>query len=584
MSTSYDNTTKSNRKWWLIGGGCLALFVCLCIIAIVAVLNVSDSTLAQFRQLAGLGGGSSLSVEYVPASAPMFIVANPSFAQAASAKKVMDILGKNQAIRQRLDDMAKQGAGQNSDFSFDRDVAPWIGSEIAFALLDVPQAQSGSGAATGPSVVLLAATRDTAKSDEALKRFRTAAEAKGTAFTEEQYKGTTIVSGKGPSGSTSSSISNSAYATYQGTVLFSDSADSIKKALDTKQAGAATNLASNANYKSIADKLPKDRALAVVADLRALAKSAGTSATRAPGSENIDAFAGVGLALGFTDDGIRLDSVVTYDPSKLSASASTLLASMQPSPNKVLDVLPDSALAVISGQNIKQLWDFYGSAIAQDPQAKKQFDQSLQGIKTGTGIDVDADIFAWLTGEYALAVVPAKPLAAAGTIAPPVGVMLVIEAKDTTVAKDKLTKISGAAAKQGIAFASKKVNGVDMQVVAGMEAQGITAGYGFLDNFVVIASADDVLSAAVDGKKAPLSKNAEFVLDAKVLPPSNAGVMFFSIPRIIAVVKTSLSTAQVTAFQTDVEPMLINFKGLSLGGSVPKDGVQSSVVFIHVAE
>src|SRR5713101_8082226 len=100
---SFDNATKSNRNWWLIGGGCLALFVCLCIIAIVAVLTISDSTLAQLRQLAGLSGTTSVSIEYVPATAPMFMVANPSFAQAASAKKVMDILGKNPAIKQRLD-------------------------------------------------------------------------------------------------------------------------------------------------------------------------------------------------------------------------------------------------------------------------------------------------------------------------------------------------------------------------------------------------------------------------------------------------------------------------------------------------
>ena len=38
-----------------------------------------------------------------------------------------------------------------------------------------------------------------------------------------------------------------------------------------------------------------------------------------------------------------------------------------------------------------------------------------------------------------------------------------------------------------------------------MEAQGISAGYGFLDK-VVIGSADDVLAAAADAKKAPLSR------------------------------------------------------------------------------
>ena len=215
----------------------------------------------------------------------------------------------------------------------------------------------------------------------------------------------------------------------------------------------------------------------VVADVRALAKSASSSATRTPGAETIDAISGVALSLGFTDDGIRLDGVLAYDLTKLSDPAKKLFT-VPANPNKTLDVLPESTLAAISGQNLKLYWDFYTAAIGQDAQAKKQFDQSLQGIKTQTGIDIDADVFAWMTGEYALSVVPAKPLTAAGPSAPPVGLMLLIEAKDTALAKEKMTKISGALTKQGLTFSTKKVNGADMQVVAGMEAQGITAGYG----------------------------------------------------------------------------------------------------------
>jgi len=73
---------------------------------------------------------------------------------------------------------------------------------------------------------------------------------------------------------------------------------------------------------------------------------------------------------------------------------------MPANPNKVLDLLPDSTLASISGQNLKSYWDFYTAAVGQDAQSKKQLDQSLQGIKTQTGIDIDADVFAWMTGDH----------------------------------------------------------------------------------------------------------------------------------------------------------------------------------------
>ena len=156
-NSSFDKGGGGSRRWWLIGGGCLALFVCICVIAIVVVLNVPGSTLVQLQQLVGLGGGASASVEYVPATAPMFGVVNPSFTQASSAKKVIDILSKNPAIKKGLDDLAKQSAGQNSDFNFDRDVAPWIGTEIGFALLDVPPPSTSGSSTTLPGFASLMA-------------------------------------------------------------------------------------------------------------------------------------------------------------------------------------------------------------------------------------------------------------------------------------------------------------------------------------------------------------------------------------------------------------------------------------------
>ena len=581
MSNSFDRAAGGGRRWLLIGGGCLALLACVCVVAIVAVLALPGSLTAQMRQLLGLSGGASAAIEYVPPSAPMFGVVNPSFAQAASAKKVMDILGKNPAIKQALNGLASQtgGSGQNPDFNFDRDVAPWIGTELGFAMMDVPPAASGASSAP-PGFVVMVASRDTAKSDDFLKRWRSAAEAKGSVFTEESYQGVTLVSARATSSATTPL---SAYATYQNTVLLASTADALKKALDTKKSSGGANLSASAAYKSMIDKLPKDRALTMVVDVKALTKSLPAAATRSPGADGINAINDVGISMGFTDDGIRVDSVVAYDVANMSDPLKQLIT-VPANPDKALDYLPDSAIATLSGQNLKSYWDYYNSVLAQNPQSKKQFDQSIQAIKTQTGIDLDADVFAWMTGEFALAVVPAKALTVAGPTAPPVGLMLLLETKDAALAQQKMTKISTALGKQGLLFGAKKVNGADLQVVTGLEKQGLTAGYGFLDNFLVIGSADDVLTAAVDAQKAPLSKSAEFVLDYKVLPQANTGVGFFSIPNIVGVVKGELPPAQLSAFQANVEPALTNFKSLSLSNGVPAGGLQSTVIFIHVAE
>jgi hypothetical protein len=123
-----------------------------------------------------------------------------------------------------------------------------------------------------------------------------------------------------------------------------------------------------------------------------------------------------------------------------------------------------------------------------------------------------------------------------------------------------------------------------MQELKGMEAQGITAGYGILNNFVVIGSADDVLVTAVGGSKEPISKDAEYKISSKAFPQPQAGSVFVSLPRVIDIAKTMLPGASLKDFQTNVEPGLAPFKSLSIGTGVLSDNIQSNVLFIHVSE
>lgn len=566
MSASFDKATRRGPNWWLIGGGCLALFVCACIAAIIAVMTVSDNTIAQLRQLLGISGGESVAIEYVPSSAPMFAVVNPNFSQLQSFSKLKAIFDNNPAYAKRLNDLARQSAPGSSDFDFDRDVRPWIGTEIGVAVLAMPK----SGSAGEPTLVIIANTRDRAKSDEALARLRKNAEAKGTTFTEETYKGTKIVVGKS---------GDSAYATFQDQVLLGSSADAIKKVIDTKQSDSG-NLRNSARYKAAMSQLPKDRAASMFIDLQTLAQE--SLSTRQPGTEVLDALQGIGISLGFSDDGIRIDYATAYDSSKAPDSFKKLLASYKASPNAVLSLLPASSILSITGQDLKSNWAYYRDLFSRDPQG--QFERNLAQLKTQTGIDVDEDLFSWMTGEFAIDVVPAQPIKAVGANVPGAGLLLMVEAKDQSLARSKMDKIAQALAKQGLQFAKKTVNGADMQIVKGLETQGISLGYGFLDNYLVIGSAEDVLGAAVNAKKAPLDKDAEFQKALKPLLQSKIGVAYLSIPKLVEVIKPTLTRAQLADFQRDVEPLLKPFKGLSSAAGVPKDDVQPGVIFLYVAE
>ncbi len=574
-ASSFDRSAGSGRRWWLLGGGCLAVFACLCIAAIAAVLLAPENLVVQAKQLLGLSTESQ-AVEYVPANAAMFMVVNPNFTQLAGAVRLQAILNNNPTVRQKWDELSKTSTS-DSDFSFDRDVQPWLGTEIAVAVFDF-STLSQTSPPSNPEFVVLASTRDKAKSDEALARIRKSGEGKGTTYGEETYKGTTIVIGKSKARE-GLPESTTAYTTIQGQVLFAGSLDAIKKAIDTKQAGDQQSLKRSGQYLAVLDTLPKDRAASVYLDAQSLFKQAAATA-RTPGVEALEALRGVGLSIGFTDAGIRIDYTTIYDKSKAPEAVRRILSGSKASGDKVLDLLPSSALLALTGQEFSAIWQ----GIVDSQKDDRQFQQGLKDIKTQTGIDVSEDLFEWMTGEIALSAVPAKPLSAISPDAPAAGLLLMIETPDQALAKSKLEKVAQALAQQGVVFSTKKVNGVDMQVVQGLELQGVTVGYGFLDNYVVIGSSEEVLSAAVDGKKSPLAKDAEFQKTVKPLPQPHTGVLYISLAKVIELVRPLLSKSDLITFQKDVEPLLKPFKAISAAASVPKDGTQSGTWFIYVAD
>src|SRR5712692_53726 len=390
-SSSFDRA--GSRKWWILGGSCLGLFVCLCVAGIIVVLTVSDSAIAQLKQLAGLSTESA-AIAYVPVNAPVFAVVNPNFAQLAGFAKLQAIFDKDPAFRQRLEELQKQDSGQDCGLNVDRDFKPWIGTEIAIAAFDFTGFQS-AGSQDQPNFVFISPTRDKAKSDEALARIRKCAEDNGTTYTEEKYKDATIVVGTVKSGAGRLPTS---YTTYQGQVLLASNSDTIKKAIDTKQAGEKASLKSSATYTRILDQLPKDRAASVYIDLSALVKQSGASAQT--GAEALEAFQGMGLSLAFADDGVRLDYTSIFDKSKAPESLKKLWASYKANNSAVLDLLPSSSIVSIAGQDVKGSWDYYRDVLSNNPQM--QFQSGLDDLKQQTGIDVNEDVFSWMTGEFAI--------------------------------------------------------------------------------------------------------------------------------------------------------------------------------------
>ncbi len=538
---------RAFRKWLVVD---FALFVCMCMAGIVAVELAPESQIALLRQLVGIGGESA-ALEYAPANTRMVVAINTNLTQLNNLSKLNTLLDNNPALAKRVNQSLPLAGFEGVIFDFQRDVVPWLGADAALIELS----HSIANAPDVSDAVIVISTRDKAKSDEMFTRLRNDA---SLVSVDEHYQGITIVRAH------SVQFGDVAYATNENQVLIARNADALKQAIDAKRGGVSVR--SSAIYWRVLAHLPQERVATIYSD--------------APAAQDDNGVQGIGAALSLNGDGLRADYAIAYDTTSVAPALRDVLRASESDPSALFERLPPSTLLAVSANNLSALWQLYRTTLNRDPQSER----NLAQWHAQWGIDLDEDVFGWLTGPYAVCLLPAKPLRALDRNAPSVGVLLVSEVKDAHAAQQKMDKLTAALAKQGVVFARTTISQIEMQQVKGIEAQGVTFGYGFVDNQLVVGSSGDVLAAAVAARSTPLSQSAEFQPVMRALAPPRSALAFVALPQLLALIKPSLSRAQLTDFETNTEPLLSAVKSVSISAGISQDDMQTGTLFIHLGD
>lgn len=245
------------------------------VIGAVAVLAVGMGAAAGSFLIAGradaVGGGAS----YVPASAPFYVElrVDASADQDAALRKVLghfpaiDGLDLDVPLYDQLGEHIDEVlAKQDTDVTWEADVAPWFDGRMAFAVLDIPvEAMSGdmpADAEGAPPMVALLGVTDRAAAEASIERLLAEADTSVT-FTEQDHAGITI----------HASSEEGAWALAADQLLLAPHADDIVTALDA-HADAATTVAELDEISTLTDALPDDWLAFALYDLRDLMATA----------------------------------------------------------------------------------------------------------------------------------------------------------------------------------------------------------------------------------------------------------------------------------------------------------------------
>ena len=148
--------------------------------------------------------------------------------------------------------------------------------------------------------------------------------------------------------------------------------------------------------------------------------------------------------------------------------------------------VPASTMLLLSGSSLGKLWAEYLPLATNNPAAPLQPQVLQDSLKTSTGLDLNTDILAWGSGEFAVAIVPQTPVAQAQIESGSVGgaVLLLSRSTDPAATDRTMASLDKTMAER-YKFKVDKANLKDLSIVRWSAALGGTqATHGWLSSQV----------------------------------------------------------------------------------------------------
>jgi hypothetical protein len=443
----------------------------------------------------------------------------------------------------------------NQDFNFERDIQPWVGGQVVFAVLppakpsaqnlprytpvswqkgnqwQLAQAEILPPRKVPDFFVLVIEVKDRAG---ATKFVETARAKAGGALKKSNYKGVeiTIPEVGGDKALLTAFVNN-----Y---LVLSKKEALIQKVIDT--ANGSPSVADSLLTEGLEVEHPLITFYApnvsenaeALAQLLAQNSDATPPATFVPQLKTIQ---NVGAVLGVDRQGVRFRSTTKRNIELISSDP-------KPSANKLLGLLPAQTMSALTGMDIKDQWAQIVKQAEQSPELKQTVEQMRAAARSAPlNVDLDKEVFGWMDGEYALAVVPSTEgfLAQVG-----VGPVLMLQTSDRPAAEALLKKLDGIAQQNLVRVSSREVGGVQVTEWADPAGQGVFLAHGWAEPDTLFVTMGPLVSAMVPKPSAPLDADAGFKALITPLAPSGRGYFYLDMTKLWSLVQKQVPPGQIS--------------------------------------
>jgi hypothetical protein len=285
-----------------------------------------------------------------------------------------------------------------SGIDYKQDIQPWLGNEITLAIttLDIDRDRENG---QQPGYLLALATKQPEKSREFVELLFSKRALAGANLAVEQYKGVKLISDN----SQPEQDSLAGAVVGEGFVLFANDPKVLRDAINNVQA-PDLNLTSSLEYQKATKELPKGGLAVAFLNLPIVAKWQGLELPEQLYNSQI-------ISLALNPKGLLAETTF------LTSSEITPPSPPLSKPVGALQYVPASAGLAISGSNLSNLGDsdltklwrqVTASLYGSEEDVVSRLAKPLADVQKRWGINLPKDIFSWVQGEYAIALLPNK--------------------------------------------------------------------------------------------------------------------------------------------------------------------------------
>lgn len=556
---------------------------------------------------------------FVPKQAPAVVslLVNPERLEAFG--QVVAAPGARRQAKAEIEQL-KQGLLANTGLDYKQDVEPWVGDEMTLALtsLDVDRdAKTGQQ----PGYLLAIATQNPERSREFLQVFWQQRAAKGTELVFERYKGVKLIysqsepvvqpqkpdSKRGnkkqrqePNLTPAQSATTLATAVVGDRfVLFANQPKVLRDAINNVQA-AELGLSSSQTYQRALQSFQQRQVGLVFLNLPQLATWSGQVAA-ADGTEANHLYESVAIALGLNRKGLLAETAFLVAPGQTLPAATPALSK----PTGALEYIPDSSSVVAAGTDLKQLWAQISNGASSYATLAQLINQPLANLQNTWQLDLPQDIFSWVQGEYALALLPRpeqKPEQQLGQQPDWIFVTQRTETATTAIANlDTLAQERGfsvgpltladrpvsAWTKLGSNLLkpagkengkAQKTNGTPPTNVVAAEVEGVHATVG---NYEIFATSVEAMEQALQANNHAFTDSPGFKAAIATLPKDNNGYLYIDWTNSRSLLEKQLPILRLVELAG--QPFWSHLRSLTVTSLGGETGVRRGEVFLNLS-